>query len=802
MHSATVPPSFLLHLTLALLCFAVSTSSAQATDANEVRAFEQHVRPLLLGKCLPCHGPSKQEGGLRLDSRAAILRGGDSGPAAVPGNPHDSLLVQAVLRQDLEMPPEQELSEAEQAHLVDWIARDLVWPEHDPLIRPTARSITEEDRQWWAFQPVKKPPMPREPGSHHPIDAFVRARLAKQDMQPAREADRLTLVRRLYFNLLGVPPDQAAVESFVQDEREDAWGQLIDRLLLDRRYGEHWARHWLDVVRFAESDGWKADAFRPRIWMYRDYVTRSFNEDKPYSQFIREQLAGDEMPGDNPDQLIATGFLRLGIYEYNQRNARVHWNDIIDEITDVTADVFLGLGMACARCHDHKFDPVLQKDYYQLRAFFEPLLWRDDVHAATEAQRARHRDLTEVWNRETRDIRDRMTNLRRPYDERKWKATVAKFPLDIQDCFFKAAEHRNSWEAQMSYLVTRQFTEEGATPLKSMSKADKAAYDDLVELLKAHDDLKPASLPAVMGVSDYAGPTVDTVIPGSGVQVTPEILTVLQGVGDAISIEPTKSSSGRRTALAQWLSSDQNPLTARVVVNRVWQQHFGRGIVATANDFGRKGQRPTHPELLDWLTADFIEHGWSLKHLHKQILTSATWKQAAQHRQAAHYEALDPGNQLFWRARIRRLTAEQLRDAMLVVSGELQASMGGPSRPADAPCRSLYVKRFRNSPYAIFQAFDSANGLKSVPERISTTTPTQSLLMLNDQWVLSRAGQFAKRVVESGNAEETVARATMMAWGRPPTPAESESFETFLASNALEDLCHVLMNANEFLYVD
>ncbi|MCA9064840.1 MAG: DUF1549 domain-containing protein, partial [Planctomycetaceae bacterium] len=347
---------------------------------EQLRHFENHIRPVLASKCVKCHGEQKQEGGLRLDTREAVLKGGDSGPSVVPGKPDESLLLSAVRYEGLEMPPSARLSEVTVSQFDLWIRGGAAWPETDAPVREAAVGITEEDRTWWAFQPIGSPAVPRaddDRWSENPIDRFVRQQQQEKGIQPAPQADRVTLIRRLYLDVIGVPPQPEEIDAWLHDESPDAWVTLVDRLLADPRYGEHWARHWLDVVRYCESDGWNQDAYRPHIWRYRDYVVTALNSDKPWPEFVRDQLAGDEIRDDNPEHLAAAGFLRLGIYEYNQRDARGHWNDIMNEMTDTASDAFLGMSFACARCHDHKFDPLQQVDYYRLRAFFEPVIWRD-----------------------------------------------------------------------------------------------------------------------------------------------------------------------------------------------------------------------------------------------------------------------------------------------------------------------------------------------------------------------------------------------------------------------------------------
>ncbi len=664
---------------------------------------------------------------------------------------------------------------------------------------------------WWAFRPRSSVTPPALENDHsqtrarNGIDQFVFHRLAQQNLSPAPSADKPTRLRRLYYDLIGLPPTPGEMDAFLQDEAPDAWERQIDVLLEDPRYGEHWATLWLDLVRYSESDGWNQDAYRPHIWRYRDYVVKAFNEDKPYTDFVREQLAGDEMPGGHPDHLEAAGFLRLGIFEYNQRDARGHWNDIMNEMTDTVGDVFLGLSMACARCHDHKFDDISQRDYFRLRAFFEPIIWRDDLKAATLAEKAAYADQLAVWNEATEEIRGEIDALVKPYHDRKWKTTVEKFPLDIQACFLKPEHERNSWEHQMAYLVSRQFLEEGGGPLKNISQEDQVQHEALKKKLAAFDHLKPKALPPVMTVKTFAGPSTPTTIPGDKgkTAVSPGFLTALSP-----HAEPATDATQLRTTLAAWITDPDNPLTTRVIVNRIWQRHFGRGLVSTPNNFGHKGSRPSHPELLDWLTERFIEDGWRFKQLHRLILTSATWQQASDHPESSNYKKHDPENTLLWSAPVRRLRAESIRDSMLHLSGELQSKLGGPSVDAEVPRRSLYVKRFRNDNETFLHAFDMTSGLKSMAQRNSTTTPTQSLTMFNSRYTLERAEVWADRLCAQHAATPSLLHQAMRsAWGRPPSPAELDDALQFVGQDPqtsrqrVADFCHVLLNSNEFLYV-
>lgn len=860
------------HLLCAILCcWSVGPALVFSEDIDlEINGrFESEIRPVLVEHCIECHGANKQEGGLRLDSAAALREGGDSGAALLAGAPAESLLLEALKYESFEMPPAGPLTEQTVKQFEQWIAEGAQWPESSAHLRPASADIAPEDRQWWAFQPVVRqepPPVSHLDWPTNAIDHFVLARLEADKLTPAPRPESHVLVRRLYFDLLGVPPtaDELAKSCLelqvATDEHASpaeahmsagdlAWEALVERLLDDPRYGEHWARRWLDLVRYSESDGWNLDAYRPNIWRYRDYVVNSFNSDKPYPDFVREQLAGDEIDADNPEFRIAAGFLRLGIYEYNQRDARAHWDDIMNEITDVTGDVFLGLSMACARCHDHKFDPLPQRDYFQLRAFFEPLIWRDDVDAATTAERSAYEQQLAKWQQATQQLQTQIDTLVEPYHQRKWQSTVEKFPLDIQACYFKPADQRNSWEEQMTYLIGRQFWEEAGGPLKTMTPEDKKQLDLLQADLAAWDELKPPPLPQAMTVSNHHGPYAPTTIPVDAEQhaIAPGFLSVMSqlelptfdsqiATAHARSQTTLSSTSApapqrsvtlvssasaspqhgpRRLQLAQWIGDSRNPLTTRVIVNRIWQQHFGRGLVSTSSDFGRVGAEPSHPELLDWLADEFVAQGWSFKKLHKQILMSSTWRQSAHHPSAAEYERLDPDDQLLWRAPIRRLQAEQIRDAMLLASGELVNQVGGPAVDEPSPRRALYVKSIRNDLENFLSSFDRAGGLKSVAVRDSTTTPTQALLLINGPFTLTRAQKMAEHLLQQPGqtAGDLVERACLATWGRPPLADDLTRCLTFVRSSAEQpaeaidsqawsDLCHALLNSNEFLYVE
>lgn len=791
--------------------------SSRSTISVEAKRFETVIRPAIIEHCIKCHGESKQEGGLRLDSLEALVRGGDSGPSVVPGDVGQSLLLSAIRHEDLEMPPGKKLDEQLLQEFQSWVANGVVWPTTDGLLRSKAKGITDEDKNWWAYKPIQPPVVPRlrdDRWSKNDIDRFVFNELRVGSIEPAPIAEPYALLRRLYLHLIGIPPTPEEIQDFVRNPSEEVYEQTVDRLLQDPRFGEHWARFWLDLVRYSESDGWNQDAYRPFIYRYRDFVIDAWNEDMPFADFVRMQLAGDESPNDDPRNQIAAGFLRLGIYEYNQRDAKNHWNDIMNEMTDVVGDAFLGLSMSCARCHDHKFDAISQEDYYKLRAFLEPVVWRDDQTAANQQEKAIYAEKLAAWESQTKPIREKLEQLLEPYETKKWASTVDKFPLDIQACFYKPKSERTSWDEQMAYLVSRQYLEEGGGPYSGMKKEDQELRKQYQEELAQFDEIKPSPLPSMMTVSDFDGSITDTIFVNA---IGPQ--TVSPGYPDVLpsfDLDPIPGihprTSGRRTRLARWISHPENPLTNRVIANRIWQQLFGVGIVSTSSDFGTQGSAPTNPELLDWLTIFFMENNGRIKPLCKQIVMSATWRQSATHPDATTILSKDPEEHLLWRFPVRRLSAEQIRDSMLAASGELKQDRGGPSVEETEPRRSIYLKSQRNNTSNLLHSFDMANGLQSVSMRDSTTTPMQSLTLLNSRFVLDRAKRMAVNIKEQCVAvDEMIDRAFLLTWGRAPDPTERNAVYEFLQVTLeepskspdvvrLEDLCHVLLNSNPFLY--
>jgi hypothetical protein len=833
----------------------VVTGATPEPSPEQIKFFEEKVRPILAENCYKCHGSDQQKGSLRLDLREMAMQGGESGAAIVPGQPEKSPLVEAIKWESLEMPPGGKLKDNDIATLTEWIRLGAPMPKDhgaggDVAVRKTRGVITDEDRQWWAFQPIAKvvgtlrvpfqADGTRSVPTTNPIDTFVAAKLAENGLTPASEADRRTLIRRVTFDLVGLPPTPEQIDDYLADEAPDAYERLVDRLLASPHHGEHWARHWLDLVRYAESDGYKQDAYRPEAWRYRDYVVRSFNADKPYSRFMLEQLAGDEACPDDPQALLGTIYYRLGIYEYNQRDVRNQWSIILNDLTDVTADVFLGMGMSCARCHDHKFDPILQKDYYRLQAYFAPIVWRENVPAVSPEEQAEYQRQLTIWEEATADIRRQIAEIENPIREASMKTTRVKFTDDLLEMLAKSPAERTPFEAQLAYLVEYQITDgEGKADLSTKLKGEKKEqWQTLKAELAKFDDLRPKPIAYIPSVTDVGPVAPEVTIPGrrDGEPIEPGPLTVLEqnleakaagtkpgpgaaqfevsAASPAASLLPAKGTSlttGRRTALANWLASPDNPLPSRVLANRIWQHHFGRGLCESPSDFGRLGQPPSHPELLDYLANDLLENDWSIKRLHRQMVTSAAYRQASHGAEVTESAAKDPTNKWLARMPIRRLSAEQIRDAAIAVTGEIDTRMAGEGGDSGKTARrAIYLKVFRNDMDPTLEVFDVADGIFTTPVRNVTTTPTQSLFMINGPWMMLRAKAFQKRIAKDSSLtlEQQIATAYALAYGRPPAQAELTDAVEFLQKNAarsdeaLVDLCHVLLNSSEFLYVD
>ncbi|MDB6071751.1 MAG: Planctomycete cytochrome [Verrucomicrobiales bacterium] len=670
------------------------------------------------------------------------------------------------------------------------LALTLAVAPWSPVLAGRTKAFTAADRAWWSFQPVRDPALPavkNEKWPRTPVDRFILERLEKAGLPPAPEAPRETLVRRVYFDLIGLPPTRAEVESFVADTSPDAWEKLVDRLLASPRHGERQARLWLDLVRYAESDGYKSDDYRPDAWRYRDYVIDAFNSDKPYNLFVSEQIAGDEMFPDDPEALVATGYLRHWIYEYNNRDVAGQWNVILNDITDTTADVFMGLGLQCARCHDHKFDPLLQADYYRLQAFFAPLDPRDGTAVLSPSQKAERAAREEKWNAATAGIRQQIADIQEAELRKSEKKAVTTFPPETQAILAKPLAERTPKEKQLANLAWKQVLYEWDHVDSRIKGPDKEKLTSLRKELSAFDALKPAPLPTALTISDIGPQAPEVLIPRREADgdIAPGFPTLL-APGPA-AVTPRARTTGRRLALAAWLTDPANPLTARVMVNRVWQQHFGKGLSITTSDFGTLGDAPSHPELLDWLTHRFVREGWSLKKLHRVILTSAAWKQGHASDATARATLTDPENRLLWRWNTRRLEAEQIRDAILQATGELDFQAGGPGVDSNKPRRTIYTKVLRNVRDPLTDVFDAPQNFQSTPSRDTTTTASQSLFLANSKFMAERADAMAARLGKLPDADAQVEAAWWNTAGRLPTTEERSESLAFLESAAPPD---------------
>jgi hypothetical protein len=725
-----------------------------------------------------------------------------------------------------------------------------LFPSGEPGGHQTAskgNATAPEGERSRLYSPPHKPAVPSVRDRHwaqNPIDAFVVEKLEARGLSPSRPADKLTLLRRVTFDLTGLLPTVEDQEAFLADASPDAYRKVVERLLDSPHYGERWAQHWLDLVRYAETDGFKADDLRPNAFRYRDYIIQALNEDLPFDRFIQQQLAGDELEPGNARALIATGFNRLYPDEYNAANLEQRRQEILDDVTDVTGSVFLGLTIGCARCHDHKFDPILQSDYYRLQAFFAPMQARDDLEAADATSIRHYRERLAAWEKATCKIRREMEELISAKRIELRKIALEKFRSEIQQAFLTNADQRTPYQKQIALLVELQLARaEKDAPLK-LPPDKKQRYQELEKLLGDSQPRGPRSLPVAMAVTDIGRETPPTYRLAGGDWRRPREETD-PGFPEFLStdipdtrLDGVRQSTGRRAALARWLTARDNPLTARVMVNRLWQHHFGAGIIATPSDFGVQGNPPSHPELLDWLAVEFLEHGWSLKHMHRLMVLSATYCQTSAvelgDREQAKALKADRDNKLLWHARRRRLEGESLRDNMLSLAAELNQRMFGPSarptlperissyawkpdaHPQDQKRRSIYVFAKRNMRYPMFDAFDFPDMHNSCARRTPTTTAPQALLLLNSDFALERARHWAASLCAHHPAglREVIAEGYRNAWGRPATEEEIRLGLEFVCKamaslpartarlDAVADFCHALLNANEFVYVD
>jgi len=722
--------------------------------------FDRDVKPIFAKHCISCHGPKQQKNGLRLDRKA------DAKSAFVPGRAAESLLFQLVTGQDKDrpMPPKGKLSAAEIETLKEWIDRGAKWPDDEGFTAAT---------DWWSLKPLQKSALP---AGVNPVDHYIRKTLKDRGLSPSPEADRRTLIRRLYFDLIGLPPTPQEVEAFVSDSRPDAYERLVDRLLASPHHGERWARHWLDVVHFGETHGYDKDKPRPNAWPYRDYVIRSLNEDKPYARFVQEQVAGEVLFPGSTDGIEALGFLAAGPWDFighaelpeSKIDGKIARHLDRDDFVANTIGTFMGLTVHCAQCHNHKFDPITQEDYYRLQAVFSAIDRTDRAYDADPKVAARR------------------------------------------------------WELGRLYA--------GCSALVGMAAADRFRQS-----LAALSPPRVAYIGAIhTGDGTYTGTGADggrprpiSILSRGDVtrplkEVGPGAIAAIPSIVGRFDLPPDHREGERRTALAKWLTDPANPLTWRVMANRVWQYHFGRGIVDSPNDFGRMGQLPTHPELLDCLAVELRDRQ-SLKWLHKQIVMSATYRQASTITPAN--VRTDADNRFLWRQNRRKLEAEAVRDSILAVAGKLDLRMGGPSfqdfvieKPEHSPHyqyhlhdpedpgahrRAVYRFVVRSKQQPFMAALDCADPSLAVEKRNETLTPQQALALLNNKLAVAMAKHFAARVEKLGRDDgERASAAVRLALARDPTPSEREALTAYAKEHGLANACRVILNLNEFVFVD
>ncbi len=917
----------------ALFLAATGVARATSIEPSHLEFFEREVRPVLVERCYDCHSAEgKTKGGLRLDSRAGVVKGGDSGPVVTPGNPDESPLIEAIRyhNRDLQMPPTNALPAAEVAILEKWVALGAPDPRVTTAAvaeAPMGMSL-EEGREFWSFQPVSNPPAPevRDPDwVKTPIDAFVLAKLEANGLKPAPPADPRTLIRRLTFNLTGLPPTPEEIDAFLADDSPDALQTLVDRLLDSPHYGVRWGRHWLDVARYADSNGLDENLAYGQAWRYRDYVIDSFNHDKPFDRFLIEQLAGDLLPDANLETKIATGFLSLGAKVLAEPDRQKLDMDIIDEQLDTLGKAFLGMTLGCVRCHDHKFDPIKQTDYYALAAIFKSTKTLGDTNTGAIKHWHEHSFASEAELEAMKEIDAKIAEKKKAASSFKSKtivklrgearskatdylvasagfdtsmpltqvAAIAK-PLGLhprilnharrhldfhRDDPFFAKWHelasagdlegiRNHYgtlfddtKAALAAAIkkdpkSKTLDDERLEPARAAlhdlsgfltvpAKPDHAFDPEtLAEYHRLLEDARIAEIKApdpsgAMGVAE--GEIVSSLpihIRGSyknlGAPVHRNFPEVMR-ITDSDPAIPADQSG--RLQLATWMTNPQHPLTARVIVNRVWGWHFGQGIVNTPENFGKLGDRPSHPALLDWLANRFMESGWSIKELHRVILLSSAYQVSSSRPNPIAAANIDPENRLLWRANLQRLEAEAIRDAILAVSGRLDLTMGGKTVPLrnrqfvfnhtsedhtkyDSLRRAAYLPIVRNNLYTFFEQFDYPDPTMPTGRRNSTVVAPQALLMMNADLVMDSAESLASDVLDqAATASGRIELAYLQTLGRKPSEPETRralGFVRDVTSTALTNatdidpsqehrawslLCQSLLASNEFIYL-
>jgi hypothetical protein len=864
---------------LSAVTFRMAASPAQSSTPV---SFNQDILPILEANCLKCHGTAMQLSKLNLSSQELAMKGGATGAAIVPGHAEESKLYRLVAGLDKpRMPMNGELSAAQIATIKNWIDQGARWDatavasNSAAAVNPFAdlenKQLPPGARDYWAFKAPVQAPVPGVTRSfQNPVDRFLEKTRQEKGVQPAPKADRLTLLRRASMDLIGLPPTLQEIEAFIADTAPGAWERAIDRLLASPHYGERWGRHWLDVARYGDSGGFQNDTDRPHAYRYRDYVIDSFNRDKPYNLFVKEQIAGDEFENRTDENLIATFFLRAGPrVQHREKDNPERRHDYLDDVLGAIGKGVLGLTVQCARCHDHKFDPILQKDYYALHASIYGYVEVDYPLGPREEADAWMRKTFEIGDK-TAALRDEIEKLDAPYQYQLALAQVRqKYPENV----IKAVEKPESERTPGEKLLAAQVLESAITiPVrdidKIMSPEDAAKKKALNEQIAALNKEKPRAVPMAHittdgdwratgagtgdgtkgacpvceleyrgakrflelgpGKGEYETPPSYFLVrgdPNSKAYLTkPGFLSVISTGKEPTALPPANGrTSGRRLALAEWLVSRENPLAARVMVNRIWHHHFGRGIVGTIDNFGKMGDQPTHQELLDWLAIEFMNRGWSVKQMHRLIMTSEAYQMSSEFENASNQQK-DPDNKALWKFRINRVEGEIIRDSIMAAAGTLDKTMGGPPifpfvpqelldsiergiwrNTPDGPKvwrRSVYIYAKRSLPFPMVHVFDLADLNVSFGARNVSTVPTQALTLLNNEFVLNQAKLFAERLQKEAGPDvgKQVALAYQLALTRQPAPQEMAAATTMIRSGSLVDFTHVMFNLSEFLY--
>ena len=890
---------------IALGAFAIRGALVAAPlSAEQADFFEKQVRPVLAERCYECHSvEKKQKGGLALDTRESTLKGGDTGPALVAGEPEKSLLIEAVRygNHDLQMPPKKRLSDGELKTLEAWVKMGAPDPREAAPVAKRGRVIDiHEGRKFWSFTPLARVEPPAVPHATSPIDAFLQAKLHEKGLSPATPADKRTLLRRATFDLTGLPPTPEEVDAFLADPSPEAFDRVIDRLLASPHYGERWGRHWLDVARYADSNGMDENIAFGNAWRYRDYVVRTFNEDKPFDQFIIEQIAGDLLP-PSEETFTATGFLALGARVLAEPDVQKLEMDIIDEQIDTIGKAFMGMTLGCVRCHDHKFDPIAQEDYYALAAIFR----------STRSLAAEKKGAIKFWHEHSLATPEQLEE-KKKFDEalKAKKAGVATFTTQARNAVKAELQRHAADYLAAAALLPASAQLADAEPIAKLGQLDAdfvlscrkylqqhpdhpvfAAWREFA-LKKDADGVRQHYAPIFAeALTTKKGPDYDALVDAKGFlalpvkdadvleastlakiaamnkevtdfEATQPDLPALMSVEDAAIVKtlpvhfrgsyltlgkpvergfpevmrtsitppilPAKHSG--RLELARWIASGDHPLTARVIVNRVWRWHFGQGIVSSPDNFGTLGSKPSHPELLDWLARTFIESGWSIKDLHRLIMKSAAYRQASSVSVSTSNEAdariVDPENRLLWRANLQRLEAEEIRDAMLATSGWLSREIGGKTIPLrnkefvfnhtskdattyESPRRALYLPIIRNHLYDMLEQFDYPDPTMPTGSRNSTVIAPQALIMMNAPVVMESSTRLAAQLAPLPDDAQRVQRAYALLYGRPPVEQEkADALALIRDLSATEKpdrawalLCQTLFAANEFIYL-